>query len=45
MKVKECVNSDCNNTFYVKDNQLHMCLQCTECIERRKKENIFENQQ
>ena len=35
---KACINSKCNNTFYVHKNMLHMCLQCPKCVARKAKE-------
>jgi hypothetical protein len=36
MKVKECVNNNCHNIFYVEKYQLNLLLQCTECINKKK---------
>lgn len=34
---KECIISECRNVFYVEFNELHLPLQCEECIEKRNK--------
>lgn len=39
-KPKDCVNSKCKNIVYVEDYQLHLSLQCQECIDKRNKEFI-----
>lgn len=36
--VKQCCNSKCKNTFYVKYYQSHLELQCQECINKKNKE-------
>ncbi len=34
-KVKECINSKCNNKLYVNNNLLHLPLQCESCINKK----------
>lgn len=35
MKPKECVNNSCNNIIYVKEQELHLPLQCVTCIDKK----------
>ena len=35
MKVKECVNSKCKNTFYVDISKLALPIQCKNCINKK----------
>ena len=37
-KPTECCNSKCKNIIFVEDYQLHLQLQCQECINKRNKE-------
>ncbi len=34
MKVVECVNRNCNNTFYVTNNTPSLHLQCEKCTNK-----------
>ena len=38
-KPKQCINQGCTKVMYVPDYKLHMCLECTDCIDKRKKRN------
>lgn len=38
MKPKLCINNNCGAVFYVPANQLHMCLQCPVCVDKRDKD-------
>jgi len=35
LKLKDCINNNCNNILYVADYQLHQLLMCQECINKK----------
>jgi|688.fasta_scaffold00217_50 hypothetical protein len=37
-KPKECINSNCNKIIYVEDCNLHLPLQCEDCINKKLKD-------
>jgi len=38
VKPKECCNQSCRSVFYVIPGKLHLPLQCTKCIDKRKEQ-------
>lgn len=45
-KPKECVNRSCRQIIYVPSNQMHLPLQCQQCIDKRSSnDNYYQSHQ